>query len=411
MTSEVAILTPLCVSMAADSAVSYRMGNGQFKIFHSANKLFSLSHHHPVGIMTYGLVTINDLPWEVVIKAFQRQHGNESFNTLEKYRQKFIEFVVAFLQEEEFHKEKFFRTMFSSFLNTLAATVEHNMEADRPVRLADCIDSRDQFWTLDKQLPHLKREDIEFYHTQIVPNANSLIEEFMGKHKLPAASKITLQSLANKFGIINIFPQRELTSGIVIAGYGEDEYSPSLIEIKNIEGMYGKHLKYSGIDQKKSPGIVFFGQSDMMETFFEGFSHHDRNEIHKAAEDVLLGITDKVVKLTHPDQKNAVANIFNKENPSLMEDFDKALEQLKTENYNAYFEMLPVMPIEEVATMAETVVSLTSFQRKMSKSAETVGGEVDVAVISKGDGFIWAKRKNYFDLDLNHHFYKNHYNE
>ena len=38
---------------------------------------------------------------------------------------------------------------------------------------------------------------------------------------------------------------------------------------------------------------------------------------------------------------------------------------------------------------------------------ETVGGPIDVAVISKGDGFIWIKRKHYFNKDLNPQFFKN----
>jgi len=37
----------------------------------------------------------------------------------------------------------------------------------------------------------------------------------------------------------------------------------------------------------------------------------------------------------------------------------------------------------------------------MSRQAETVGGPVDVAVISKGDGLIWMKRKHYFEPGLN----------
>jgi hypothetical protein len=35
---------------------------------------------------------------------------------------------------------------------------------------------------------------------------------------------------------------------------------------------------------------------------------------------------------------------------------------------------------------------------------ETVAGPIDVAVISKGDGFIWIKRKHYFSPELNPHF-------
>jgi len=31
---------------------------------------------------------------------------------------------------------------------------------------------------------------------------------------------------------------------------------------------------------------------------------------------------------------------------------------------------------------------------------ETVGGPIDVAVLSKGDGFVWIKRKSYFDPRL-----------
>jgi hypothetical protein len=38
---------------------------------------------------------------------------------------------------------------------------------------------------------------------------------------------------------------------------------------------------------------------------------------------------------------------------------------------------------------------------------ETVGGPIDVAVISRGDGFIWIKRKQYFDPNLNPQFLKN----
>ncbi len=51
--------------------------------------------------------------------------------------------------------------------------------------------------------------------------------------------------------------------------------------------------------------------------------------------------------------------------------------------------------------MAETLVNLTSFKRKVTMSKETVGGPIDAAVISRGDGFLWAKRKCHFPKELN----------
>ena len=47
----------------------------------------------------------------------------------------------------------------------------------------------------------------------------------------------------------------------------------------------------------------------------------------------------------------------------------------------------------------------------MSLDRETVGGPVDVAVISKGDGFIWIDRKHYFRRELNEHFIRNYYDD
>jgi hypothetical protein len=40
-----------------------------------------------------------------------------------------------------------------------------------------------------------------------------------------------------------------------------------------------------------------------------------------------------------------------------------------------------------------------------------VAGPIDVAVISKGDGLVWIKRKHYFKPELNYHFFENYYRE
>ena len=37
-------------------------------------------------------------------------------------------------------------------------------------------------------------------------------------------------------------------------------------------------------------------------------------------------------------------------------------------------------------------------------SIESVGGPVDVAIISKGDGLVWINRKHYFEMEKNPHY-------
>ena len=56
-------------------------------------------------------------------------------------------------------------------------------------------------------------------------------------------------------------------------------------------------------------------------------------------------------------------------------------------------EALAHFSLSDLANMAETLVDLEYFRKRVSLSSETVGGPIDVAVISKGDGLVWIKRK------------------
>ena len=62
--------------------------------------------------------------------------------------------------------------------------------------------------------------------------------------------------------------------------------------------------------------------------------------------------------------------------------------------------MVAYLSKEDVAELAEALVHLTQLKLKVSPEHETVGGPIDVAVISKGDGLIWIKRKHYFEREL-----------
>jgi hypothetical protein len=68
-------------------------------------------------------------------------------------------------------------------------------------------------------------------------------------------------------------------------------------------------------------------------------------------------------------------------------------------------DMLLLMPKQEMANLAEAMVNLTSVKRKFSAEKETVAGPIDVAVISRSDGFIWVKRKHYSDPELNPRYF------
>ena len=63
--------------------------------------------------------------------------------------------------------------------------------------------------------------------------------------------------------------------------------------------------------------------------------------------------------------------------------------------------MVAMLPKEQLAELAEALIGLTSLRRRVSYDKETVGGPTDVAIITKGDGLVWIKRKHYFEENLN----------
>jgi len=89
---------------------------------------------------------------------------------------------------------------------------------------------------------------------------------------------------------------------------------------------------------------------------------------------------------------------------------EKELRNISAEKYwKPVIDAVSFLSITDLAIMAETFVNLESFRKKVTFTTETVGGPIDVAVITKGDGLIWIKRKHYFDKELNHAFFANYF--
>jgi hypothetical protein len=62
------------------------------------------------------------------------------------------------------------------------------------------------------------------------------------------------------------------------------------------------------------------------------------------------------------------------------------------------------LPVDELGNLAETMIMLESLKEKVTNASQSVGGAVDVAVITKVEGLVWVKRKHYFSCDMNPRF-------
>jgi len=137
---------------------------------------------------------------------------------------------------------------------------------------------------------------------------------------------------------------------------------------------------------------------------------------NKASTEVSAKISTKISDFSQEDKlllKKFLNETLDEIHKPLLEEMLSYMDNILYERYEKPIkEGISNLPPGELASMAETLVSLTSFRNKISANQrETVGGPTDVAVITKGDGFVWIKRKLYFDRDKNHHFFENYFKD
>lgn len=198
-------------------------------------------------------------------------------------------------------------------------------------------------------------------------------------------------------------------SGLVFAGFGDDELFPSLLEVVT-DGSIGQVVKADAKSELyisrvgTQSAIVPFAQSEMVGRFMEGvdreflryLTNYLGNLLYESAREILEAGTSE--GQLAEDQASDLRNIVR----TNLADFQRSAKQFRRERFvDPVLNIVTHLPKEELASMAEALVNLTSLKRRVSMEEETVGGPIDVAVISKGDGFIWIKRKHYFDSQLN----------
>jgi len=433
MTSEIAILNKEAIALATDSAVTLSMERGQ-KIFTSANKLFCLSKYYPVGIMIYGNATFMGIPWETIVKIYRNELEKKHFSSLKGYAIHFLQFLEKKKRlfpssEQDDYVKRTVHTYYYQIKQDIQETVQKKIDSKDKLDskevakiVSDIINIHNTRWKKAKRLTSLPKKQesrIRKQHQKMIAEAKNEIFE-----KLPITdsdSKVLDDiaiSLFVKFSDEVIY---SVQSGIVVAGFGEKNVFPSLLSFM-IEGICCNTLKYRedkniDINFKRSAAIVPFAQSEMVTRFMEGVDPEyevaietDLSEIFQKYPEIIFDIVSKSNKKSKPLELSRIKTKIITAGTTQLKQYLEKLKKFRNQRYvSPVVSIVAMLPKDELATMAESLVSLTSFKRKVSTQTETVGGPVDVAVISKGDGFIWIRRKQYFKEEYNPQFKANYY--
>jgi hypothetical protein len=420
MTAEICLMNRYAVVLGADSAVTVQhWDSGERKwvprYFKGSNKIFQLSAHHPVGLMIYDSASLHAVPWEVIVKEFRASLAKRACESPAQYAKEFFAFIKT---NPHFFPDGHHVREFVQNSAIVALTMLWDALRTESVKTSD-----------DAGRPNAYRQIFEARRTEIqninLPHhfSEADLESAIREHSAAAAAELEGYA-ADELGAVGA-DTRELIelaiealfktyrdylgnnrTGIVVAGFGEHEIFPSYKEYE----CFGFLLDHLLVDEGKFGQISFdvvaeiqpFAQTSMVDTFEMGVSFDIYRNVFKQTSMALAELATRI------QQELGVQVIPN---------LDQHIEQVRDAHTKAWLDAAKVkhreplnrvigsLPVNEMAELAETLISLQSLKEKVTTPSESVGGPVDVAVITRGDGFVWVKRKHYFDASLNPRYF------
>ena len=402
MTSEVLIMTPSAVAMAADSVVTI---NGN-KTYEGVNKLFMLSKNPPMGIMIYNNANFITIPFETLIKDFREQIiDDETVNTVDDFRNKFKEYL-----EKEPKKNNF---PMWSLQDKIKIFTDHMVN-----EVSNLDENTIDDWLIDKEgsVAFDNYKDIIFTEDNSLENFNTCLNDICPE--LNSNKKAKLQEVLK-----NIFVQimvLENYTGVAIVGFETDKLFPSCTLFK-IRYIYDDKFIFDNVENDKvddKKGVIFapLAQTDVIELFLTSLDSSTEEQLKMYFNNVLNGYNNRLKDLIKSEESisegdaEKVISVLEKvqnKHSDFDQRFDEFILGIKRTNRNPILNSIMFLPKDELSNLAESLINITSLKRKVQDGLETVGGDVDVAIITKGDGFIWTKRKHYFKPELNPHYFDN----
>jgi hypothetical protein len=424
MTSEVVLMNRQAVAMAADSAVTIS-GDRYLKTYQSVDKLFPLVDGQPVAVMIYNNAEIMSTPWETVISLYREQARGRPLDTISAYAEDFMEFLSGNpdLFPAEHQDTEFFKVV-AVIYTVLAEEFDYQVQKfqqSNAGQVRDHVSAMFEFVVGQLHADYQRcaddtpRGELSCYpggmgeqiRRRYGNEIDQLIESLLGSLKNEYTGLTISESTRTRLREIAVFAVTkdaffEHYTGVVFAGFGAREKFPSMRSYLTSSVILGilkrKRDREADIGADSGPVFQPFAQDRMIRTFLTGMDQHLRmfvfGETLKLSSGLVTDIVSRTPNITDA-QRNTIYNDYSQNNlRHALHEFFRSVD-----NYQYAVHTRPILrainslPKKELGETAASLIKLNSFQQKVMNSVETVGGPIDVAVISRNSGLEWTREK------------------
>lgn len=403
MSAGIIVMNKNAIAMAADSAVTI---GDHAAIHNSANKLFALSMFEPIGAIIYANAQFMQVPMEIIIKQYKTELGKKNFSTLQEYVDDFVSFLERNCDLFHFRKNE------ENYVLGICFDLLQGLANGYTNRAKDLIGKVNRPLT-EKEDIAIKQQAIEetmqFVDSQpIVRDSfssyveNVYLEKIVGFIERQINWVTDRKELAKKLcRLFDTHFTRRGYMGMAIAGYGKSETFPHMVHLK-LSGILNGKLRYEkvgnmDIDEIQTAAIIPLAQTDVMHTFIRGYNDLIMQQVAGTVPQLIGQRIDSMPNSTLDDgQKKQIKESF----VGFQNDVAKKMQEVANNVFvSPIIDSVTSLPIEELALFAESMINITSVRRRVAIDGNigTVGGPIDVAIVIRGDGLIWLKRKHYFE--------------
>ena len=357
-------------------------------------------------------------PWETVISLYREASRGRALDTVEAYSEDFMSFISGNpdLFPADHQDTEFFRHVAVVF-TVLAEDFEYQVERfkqQNASRLRDHLSSIFEFVVGEMYA------DYQRYPNDQTRSDLSCFPQGMGeqvrrryKDEIDQLTESLVASLKQSYGGLSVSDAtrghlREIAvlsvtkdaffenyTGVVFAGFGSRDKFPSLRSYLSSSVVLGilkrKQDRAADMTSEGGPVVQPFAQDRMIKTFLTGMDEYLRRFMYGESLKLSMNLVTDVIGRApglSDSQRQALFRDYSENNLAhALKEFFKSIDSYQyAVHTRPIYRAIASLPKRELGETAASLIKLNSFQQKVMHSIETVGGPIDVAVITRNGG-------------------------
>ena len=360
---------------------------------------------HRLAVLHSGFVNIHGMPYSVLVNEWAASLGSTRLRTVALYRQNFLswlsdnhDWVSPKRSTDDFIGQ--LEALYRDTWNEIKKMEDDLGTSDDPVqRCLEIWHDKASMLSSSPPLAHDKGDWTKSTYETLKDRIEETRDYWFDD--IPINEEISEQiELVTRLYLER--GQRLERSELAFVGYGDKHLLPSYACVE-ISGFVNDSLLYKMTRERIAPdlesgnfcAICPIGQSDAIDRFLLGVDYR--------TVDVATGAAmDKFIKYSHgvdQDKPYDDSTPLTDEEVALGNAVDSAINQAFRTWSEKYFKqplvgVIAALPLASLATAARSLIEIQSLSQTITGEMGTVGGPIDVAMISRENGFQWINHKS-----------------